>query len=455
MKERIRISLCFIGILSAIFAVYFTARVFERGMDEQLRLALRESSRLVESSYKKLSSPAELQQFASDSLRITLIQKDGSVLFESDEKIESMGNHKTRPEIADAFNKGVGENLRYSITLNTSVYYYAVRLDDGNVLRLGMRQANLQKLLSETTPYLLMLIVVIIAASILVAILLSRLFVRPIQTLSEQLEDPTFLDDEDVNYKEMAPFIKKIRNQRRELELTIEQLKTEKSKTARMKDEFTANASHELKTPLTSISGYAEMIETGMARPEDVTSFASKIHRESDRLLSIANDIMTLAKLDEPGDTSPNLNENVDLREIVDACVGDLSLSAEKKHVAITVVGESSALSQGNNRLLYELFYNLIDNAIRYTPERANVESRIEITVRKKSVTVKDNGIGIPEDSQGRVFERFYRVDKSRSKETGGTGLGLAIVKHIAELHNAKIHLESTLGVGTEIKVEF
>ena len=222
-----------------------------------------------------------------------------------------------------------------------------------------------------------------------------------------------------------------------------------------MKDEFTANASHELKTPLTSISGYAEMIENNIARSEDIPRFAEKIHREADRLLSIANDIMTLAKLDEPGDTSPNLNENVELREIVDTCVGDLSLSANKKNVTITVVGETAAPNQGNSRLLYELFYNLIDNAIRYTPNRVNVESRIEITVRKKSVTVKDNGIGIPEDSQGRVFERFYRVDKSRSKETGGTGLGLAIVKHIADLHNAKIRLESTLGVGTSINVEF
>ncbi|MCF0224103.1 MAG: histidine kinase [Fibrobacter sp.] len=472
MKERIRISLCFIGILSAIFAVYFTAMVFERGMDEQLRQALRESAHLIESSYQKLDGPGELQNFASDSLRITLIQGDGTVLFESDEAIESMGNHKNRPEIAEAFEKGTGENLRYSVTLNTSIYYYAVRLDNGCVLRLGMRQANLQRLFSEATPYLLILIAAIIVASIVVAIILSRLFVRPIQKISDQLEDTSFLDDEDVNYKEMAPFIKKIRKQRRELELTIEQLKTEKSKTAKMKDEFTANASHELKTPLTSISGYAEMIANGMAKPEDVIRFASKIHKESDRLLAIANDIMTLAKLDEPGDTSPNLSESVDLYEIVESCVGDLTSAAEKKHIALTVAGKGNSPILGNNRLLYELFYNLVDNAIRYTPDRSTVqddtspagnirdskkisESRIEITVYKDSVTVKDNGIGIPDDSRTRVFERFYRVDKSRSKATGGTGLGLAIVKHIADLHNAKIHLESALGVGTEIRVEF
>lgn len=261
---------------------------------------------------------------------------------------------------------------------------------------------------------------------------------------------PELMDDEST-YKEIAPLVKTIQKQNRELQVSIEQLSEEKQKTSRMKDEFTANASHELKTPLTSISGYAELIENDIAKPEDVKVFASKIHKEANRLLSIANDIMTLSKLDEPGGSTLDLSEDVELWKISSSCIEELTLSANKKNIQLSLDGDPAADIKGNSKLIFEMVYNLVDNAIRYTEPGG----RVNILVEPRAITVKDTGIGIPEESLPRVFERFYRVDKSRSKETGGTGLGLAIVKHIAEVHKATIDLKSIVGSGTEIKVTF
>lgn len=455
MKNRIRLSLIYVGVLAALFAVYFTSQVFEGEMTEQLRSHLREESRLIEQAYGMVADSAgapgfNLENFDSENLRITLIDADGAVLYESDAVAGKMDNHKDRPEIADALQKGFGENLRYSITLDAKVFFYAKKLSDGKILRLGTRQTSLQKIFSATTPYLLALVFAIVVLSILIAFGLSKAFVRPIQKLAENIGTPEILDDEGT-YKEIAPLVKTIQKQNRELQVTVELLSKEKEKTARMKDEFTANASHELKTPLTSISGYAELIENGIAKPEDVKGFASKIHKEAGRLLNIANDIMTLSKLDEPGHGTMDLKETIGLWETATQCIEELTLNANKKNILLSVDGDPSVEIKGNGKLIFEMVYNLVDNAIRYT----EIGGRVTLLVLGRSISVKDNGIGIPEECQSRVFERFYRVDKSRSKETGGTGLGLSIVKHIAEVHDAKIHLKSIVGSGTEVTVEF
>jgi two-component system phosphate regulon sensor histidine kinase PhoR len=336
------------------------------------------------------------------------------------------------------------------VTLNAQVFYFAERLSDGKILRLSRRQASLHESVSKTMPYLLALLTGIVVVAVLIAFGLSRAFVRPVQKLAENLGQPELMDDEGI-YKEIAPLVKTIRKQNRELQLTIEQLSEEKKKTAKMRDEFTANASHELKTPLTSISGYAELIENGMAKPEDVKRVAGKIHKEAGRLLSIANDIMTLSKLDSSGESAIGLDESVNLWTLASNCIDELSFNAEKKGVRVALEGCKTAEVYGNRRLLFEMLYNLVDNSIRYTETGGSVS----ILVQQKSIAVKDTGIGIPEENQPRIFERFYRVDKSRSKATGGTGLGLAIVKHIAEVHHAEISLQSAIGVGTEITVAF
>ena len=215
----------------------------------------------------------------------------------------------------------------------------------------------------------------------------------------------------------------------------------------KLRREFTANVSHELKTPLTSISGYAEMIATGIASPEDVPEFAGRIQKESKRLLALISDIIRLSSLDEGAESE---NESVDIAEIADECRDVLLKSAEDHGVSLEVDAEEFLVS-GSRSLLSEMLYNLMDNAIRYNKEGGSVF----VKVRPGLVSVRDTGIGIPEEHLPHIFERFYRVDKSRSKATGGTGLGLAIVKHIAEKYGASIEVESTPGEGTEIKLIF
>lgn len=223
---------------------------------------------------------------------------------------------------------------------------------------------------------------------------------------------------------------------------------TEKVQAEKMRQEFTANVSHELKTPLTSISGYAEMIEAGMARGEDSVKFAAKIHKEAGRMLTLISDIIRLSELDEGNIES--LSAPVELLALAEECAASLALSAEKHGVAVTVTGTPTVVA-GSKEMLSELIYNLIDNGIRYNKPGGKVEVKID----ERTLTVADNGIGIPAKNQPRIFERFYRVDKSRSKESGGTGLGLAIVKHIAGLHHAQIQLVSEEDAGTRITVTF
>ena len=453
MKDRIRYSLIYMGVIAALCAVYFTMQVFEGEMAGQLKSQLRENLRLIETAYVGEAlgdEPQKLSKFASKDLRITLIDPKGGILYDSDAETVKMENHNDREEVIDAFAKGAGEDLRYSSTLQAKVFYFAKRLNDGKVLRLGMRQANLQQVFSKTIPYLIVLLAAIVAAAILIAIGLSRAFISPLQKLVDQLGTPEWMKIENV-YKEIAPLVNTIRKQDLELQLTIEQLSNEKQKITHLKDEFTANASHELKTPLTSISGYAELIENDMAKPEDVKMFAGKIHKEALRLQSIANDIITLSKLDGQQGELFDLNEKVNLWNVAHGCVEDLSLKASKKSVSVSLDGDKAAEIQGNSKLLYEMVFNLVDNSIRYTEQGG----KVAVVVEPGAIVVKDTGIGIPEECQSRVFERFYRVDKSRSKETGGTGLGLAIVKHIAEVLHATIQLNSAVGFGTEIRIGF
>lgn len=453
MKDRIRYSLIYMGVLAALFAVYFTMQVFEGEMTDQLKVNLRENLRLIESAYINESvaeTPQKLARFASKDLRITLIDPTGAILYDSDAEAGKMENHNNRKEVIDAFAKDVGEDLRYSATLQAKAFYFAKRLTDGKVLRLGMRQANLQQVFSKTIPYLIALLAAIVVAAILIAIGLSRVFISPLQKLVAQLGTPEWQNIENV-YKEIDPLVNTIRKQDLELRLTIEQLSNEKQKISHLKDEFTANASHELKTPLTSISGYAELIESGMAKPEDVKVFAGKIHKEAQRLQSIANDIITLSKLNDRNGEPFDLSEKINLWNLAHSCIENLILAANKKNIQLSLDGDSSVEIQGNSKLLFELIFNLVDNAIRYTESGG----KVVVLVEPSAIVVKDTGIGIPEESQSRIFERFYRVDKSHSKETGGTGLGLAIVKHIAEVHHATIFLNSTVGFGTEIRVGF
>jgi two-component system phosphate regulon sensor histidine kinase PhoR len=215
-----------------------------------------------------------------------------------------------------------------------------------------------------------------------------------------------------------------------------------------MRQEFTANVSHELKTPLTTISGYSEMIANGLAKPEDIARFAEKIHAESERMQTLVGDIIELNALDS--EMIHEHSDAVDMLALVQDCMEQLSPHFSAKRLSVYVTGERFVV-QGNQRQLWELVYNLLDNARRY-----NVNGgMIRVQLHQRTLTIQDTGIGIAKEHQARVFERFYRVDKSHSRATGGTGLGLSIVKHVAELHGATIQLESTEHIGTTISISF
>ncbi|MGN1123739.1 MAG: sensor histidine kinase, partial [Eubacterium sp.] len=267
---------------------------------------------------------------------------------------------------------------------------------------------------------------------------ITKSIIKPIEELTDQLDNV----DSIKTYDELMPLVNALKQQK------------EKQKALdKQKKQFTANVSHELKTPLTSIAGYAELIESGMAKPEDIKPFASVIRKQALRLVGLSEDIIQLSQLEESDDVQISF-ESVDLYALAQKCVEALKINALNKNVELICTGESSFI-KAKSALVEELIYNLCDNAIRYNKENGKVYVSVNEVENGTELCVRDTGIGIPEKYTDRIFERFFRVDKSRSKATGGTGLGLAIVKHIAQLHSADLVLNSKEGEGTEIKVTF
>ncbi|MBR0306599.1 MAG: ATP-binding protein, partial [Lachnospiraceae bacterium] len=326
---------------------------------------------------------------------------------------------------------------RVSETMSKTLFYYAVRLDNGTVMRVSRVADSFWAVLQNVFPSVLGVCVILFAFCIVLSNYFTKSIIKPIDKMAENLSEPGV----EVPYKELSPFMTTIRQQHADI-----------LDSARMRQEFTANVSHELKTPLTAISGYAELIEHGMADKENAARFAGEIHKNAARLLSLINDIIQLSQLD--GGRKQMEFVNLDLYALAQECVDMLALNAQKQNVTMQVSGKPSMI-MADKQLMEELVYNLCDNAIRYN----NRGGSVNVTVGQESghtfLVVKDTGIGISKENQERVFERFYRVDKSRSKATGGTGLGLAIVKHIVSQHGAKISIESEEGKGTEIRVDF
>jgi len=486
--------------------------------------------------------------------RVTLIASDGTVLFESDEDSASMQNHLERPEVQAALSNGTGEATRLSATFGQQTYYYALRLDDGSVIRISRTMDTVMSEVFSRIAIALGLIVLLFLIEIFLARSVTNRIVSPVNDLD--LEKP--LENNEPVYEELEPLLHRIDDQNTQIRAQVEQLKkeqeqylaitenmqdalivtdtqkvlsinksaqklfdvtpaecighdlitvnrdrelkdaftealagrycektiekqgrtfrlhaapvinpdtsevygtvllsmdvTEKAQAETLRKEFTANVSHELKTPLMSISGYAELIENGLAKPEDITEFASRIHAEAMRLKNLVDDIIQLSKLDEAGDAIHM--EEVNLYDVCSDVVKSLSPVAGSKNIKFEFEGEDAKV-MGSRQALFEMVYNLCDNAIKYNNDGG--EAKLALTLEDGSpvVTVSDTGIGISREHQDRIFERFYRVDKSHSRATGGTGLGLSIVKHTAALHDAQINLESTPGRGTTITVKF
>ena len=490
-----------------------------------------------------------LEKLTAESCRLTWIALDGTVIYDTRRDAESLENHASREEVAEALATGYGDSTRYSATLLQKTIYSARRLSDGSVLRISVsRQTAAVLALGMIQPILVVLLAALILSGVL-ARRVSRRIVEPLNTLD--LDHPL---KNDV-YEELTPLLKRINAQHQEIEAQMRELRrrtdeftqvtgsmkeglvlldergtvlsinaaarelfgaaedcvgadfltvershdmsaavekaresghselrmprggreyqfdisriesggetvgtvilafdiTEQEYAERNRREFTANVSHELKTPLQGIIGSAELIENGMVKPEDVPRFVGHIHTEAARLVTLIGDIIRLSQLDE-GDEMPK--ERFDILAEAKSAVDSLAPAAAARNIMLSAEGESAEIN-GVRRLVYEIIYNLADNAIKYNKDGGSVRVTVEKCGGDAVLTVADTGIGIAPEHQSRIFERFYRVDKSHSKASGGTGLGLSIVKHAAAYHHAKIKLESAEGEGTTIRVIF
>ena len=440
MEEKIGYRLFLMGFAGLVCTAALCIFVFHKAFRAQAWTALENEASLVAAGYAQAEDPAALRCYVTGDLRITLIDSAGDVLFESATD-QPMENHLTRPEIQQAMQQGEGRDCRDSQTTGYETYYYATLLPTGEILRIAQDSETTWSIYDDALPAILLSCLLMMGAAAIMAGLLTKTLVQPVLKMTDDLDHI----QENVPYRELIPFAESIHSDR---------LLRENNE--KMRQEFTANVSHELKTPLTSISGYAELIETGIAKPADIPSFAQKIHTEARRMIQLVNDILQLSNLDNVSDAgTPPTMEQVDLLDVAKECVERQKMNAKHAYISLTYLGESAPVL-GSRSLLDELCQNLCDNAIRYNRPGGKVQIITSCTRDGHcSLTVKDNGIGIPKEAQTSVFERFYRVDKSRSKATGGTGLGLAIVKHIARIHNARIKLESELDVGTTITVVF
>ncbi len=439
MRRKINRQLITIAILATVVTMALITLVFRQLLQQQIIEDLKSYTGLLIQADLYQNTDIYVTDFKSGNVRITWIDAEGNVLGDTDADQAYMESHAARPEVQEALRTGEGVDVRKSETLEDNTYYYAVRLSDGTVLRVSEAAQSTWKLIFSALPGLLIALLVMIGICILLARMFAKSLIAPLKSLAASLDRP---ETQTVSeYKELEPFLQTIRTQHENI-----------LRAAGIRQDFTANVSHELKTPLTAISGYAELMEAGMVQGEEVKHYAKEIHHNSNRLLALINDIIHLSEMDR---TEYEVQlQPVNLAELVQRNLESLRVSAAQRNVELRYVGEP-AFVYGNPELLEELLWNLCDNAIRYNKEDGMVKIQVAKQEERVLLCVSDTGIGISKEHQERVFERFYRVDKSRSKETGGTGLGLAIVKHIVARHDAELSLESIPGEGTKITISF
>ncbi len=529
------------GFLTAILYNHFNGSVY----DELKNQAFFISNAIADSD-------SYLESIASSDNRITIVNADGTVAFDSRRNPDEMDNHAEREEITEAFRNGEGISSRFSDTIGTQTLYYAKKMNDGRVLRISAEVSSVWSLVIAVLQPMIIVIILAAFAAFLLSGMISKRIVKPINAIdlnNSELIEP---------YEELAPLVQKIRTQNNHIREQMKELKrrqnefnimtenmsegfllidskteilsynpaalkllgvtkddaensrsileinrsenfitavenalggkhselslesddrtyhivanpvlsgkkvtgviiiildiTETEKREQLRREFTSNVSHELKTPLTTIYGISDMLCGGIVKPEDINGFAENIRSESQRMITLIDDIIKLSRLDEGGKDIEK--SEVDLFSTAQNVAKRLEYSAEKSGVKITVNGEKTIIN-GAPAIIEEMIFNLTDNAIKYNRENGSVTITVGKNDERKYFSVKDTGVGIPHEAQERVFERFYRVDKSHSRKIGGTGLGLSIVKHGAAFHEAEIKLKSAESVGTEIVVEF
>ena len=529
------------GFLTAILYDHFNSIVYDE---------LKNQAFFISNAISQNDS--YLESISSSDNRITIVNADGTVAFDNRKNPNDMDNHSEREEITEAFEKGEGISSRYSDTLGTQTLYYAIKMSNGNVIRISAEVESVHSLVLDVLKPMLLAIVIAIIGALILSTIISKRIVKPINSIdlgNAEVSEP---------YDELAPLVHKIRIQNEHIHQQMSELKrrqnefnimtenmsegfllidnkteilsynpaalsllgitkedaensrsileinrseklisavekalsgnhyqfsmendnktyqiavnpvlngeivtgviiiildiTEAEKREQLRREFTSNVSHELKTPLTTIYGVSDMLCSGIVKQQDVSGFAGNIRDESKRMITLIDDIIKLSRLEEGGESIEKCE--VDLLELAKNVADRLKYSADKSEVAITVNGEKSVVN-GTPAIIEEMMYNLTDNAIKYNHENGNVAITVGVKNGRNFFSVKDTGIGIPSEEQERVFERFYRVDKSHSRQIGGTGLGLSIVKHGAIFHNAEIQMNSIENSGTEITVVF
>ena len=439
MKRKINsviISLvvCVITLITIVSSISFSS-IYEKNEI----IELQNECSLVIKGYE-LDDISYLESIEDSSLRVTLIDLEGNVIFDNQIDESEMENHASREEFKEAKENGYGISKRYSSSLLKTFYYVAYKLDN-NIIRVSkVADSTLYILFINLWPLYIVAIVLIIC-SILLGLLLSKKIVDPINNIN--LEHPL----ENNKYKEIEPLLIRIEAQKNELMKENEEVLN----ASKVRQEFTSNVSHELKTPLHVISGYAELIKEGIVKDSDVKEFGEKIYSEASRMSKLVEDIMKISKLES--DKTIEKTE-LKLKNIVVAIVDSLMIEADKKNVKFKLSLNDCSIN-GNYDSIYSLIFNLIDNAIKYNKTNGKITIKLQEVSNNVILSVKDTGIGIPKEDLDRIFERFYRVDKSRSKDSGGTGLGLAIVKHSLIVNNATIKVESELKKGSAFTVTF
>lgn len=436
MRKKIQRSMVMVLAVTLLLSyAIITIITYNRNM-AMLEAEVRQEARYIQAAIN-ISGPDYLAEMngVDWTTRVTQISPEGEVLYDTRRDESTLEDHSSRKEVREALASGEGEDVRMSDTVGQELYYYALLLDDGTVLRASKSMDGLIGTALNNLPVMAGLAVIMMILAYFMAKWQTNRLVKPIYELD--LEHPL----ENKTYDELTPFLEAMDKQNKEKEAV-----------SNMRKEFSANVSHELKTPLTSISGYAEIMKNGMVRPADVPVFSERIYKEARRLIHLVEDIIKLSKLDE--ESVELEKQDVDLYEMTREVVSRLAPQAAQRNVRMEVTGEPVTYF-GIRQILDEMIYNVCENAVKYNNENGRVSVWVGNTLEGPRVTVTDTGIGIPEEHHERIFERFYRVDKSHSKERGGTGLGLSIVKHGALLHGAKVSVDSAPGKGTRIEMQF
>ncbi len=437
MKKRIFTETFFTSIaviLACIILISgFLYRYYSQEYADSLKTNLNYLQHMVEEHGADHLSAIETPQ------QVYIADQNGNTVFSSEEI-------KVNPDlIADAKENGEGYCSEH-LSITKKQIGASLLLSDGSVLCVFGTQHTFISLIGAMYGYIIVILAVAVVLSVFLARKMSQKIIEPVNNLDLSAPDKSMV------YPELAPFVDKINEQNQEIEHRIKENEAKHEEQDRMRREFTANVSHELKTPLTSISGYAEIIRDGLVQPQDVPRFAGKIYDETKRMINLVGDIIKLSQLDE---NEINVKmERINLYDCCEAVINNLQAQAQKKNVTFTLQGDCAEIT-GAEVIIDEIVYNICDNAVKYNCDGGEVFVTVRQCIDGVELTVTDTGIGIAKEDLEHIFDRFYRADKSHSKEIGGTGLGLSIVKHGAMFHNASVSVESNLGSGTTIRILF